>query len=164
MTVEDEIIKEAGRKFLPPFYDWRFFKAQLWQESRLNALAHSPAGARGVAQIMPKTWNEWSIKAGHEHSDPYDFKASVETGACYLNWIYGQWAMPRQEIDRIALAMASYNAGLGNILTAQRLADNAADYKTIISKLNKVTGDRNSAETLGYAYNIFNKYNEYVLK
>ncbi len=161
---QDEIIKCAVRKFLPQGFDWRLFKAVIWQESRFNPLAKSPAGARGAAQIMPSTWGKWSIKAGHEHSDPYDFKASVETGACYLSWIYSQWAMPRQEIDRIALAMASYNAGLGNILTAQRLADNAADYKTIISKLNKVTGDRNSAETLGYAYNIFNKYNEYVLK
>lgn len=163
MINKDEIIKEAARKFLPPFFDWRLLKAMIWQESRFDALAKSPKGARGAAQIMPKTWKEWSKKSGHEHSDPYDFEASVETGACYLNWLYSQWTAERPEADRVALAFASYNAGLGNILNAQRLAGGANGYKSIALQIVKVTGKRNAYETVNYSYNIANKYIEYVL-
>lgn len=163
MIDKDEIIRLAARKFLPAHFDWRILKALVWQESRLNAIAVSPVGARGAAQIMPKTWDKWSKKAGHDGADPYDFKASVETGACYLNWLYGQWTAERPEADRIALALASYNAGLGHILHAQRLAGGVNDYKSIANRIKDVTGQRNAYETVNYSYKIFNKFTEYVL-
>src|SRR5690606_20537269 len=55
----NELIRLAAQKYLPG-YDWRLYKAQLWQESKLNPYATSPAGAKGIAQFMPATWAEWS--------------------------------------------------------------------------------------------------------
>lgn len=161
---QDETIKEAVRKFLPPNYDWRLFKAQLWQESRLNPLARSPAGARGAAQIMPNTWNYIAPKCGHEDSDPYDFTASVEVGAFYLNRMLNKWTAPRPEGDKLALALASYNAGFGNMLRAQRVADGSNNYCDIAQGLPTITGPRNAYETVNYVQIIVNKYWEYILK
>jgi len=47
-NIYDEIIIAAVKKWLPEDYDWRLFKAQLFQESSLNQFAVSPAGAVGL--------------------------------------------------------------------------------------------------------------------
>lgn len=73
-------------------------EALVWQESRWNPAATSPAGARGLAQLMPGT----SRLLGVDWRDPY---ANLEGGARYL----------RQQLDRfdgnVEKALAAYNAG-----------------------------------------------------
>src|SRR5690606_816989 len=58
-------------------------EALVWQESRWRARAVSPAGARGLAQLMPGTARELGV-------DPDDPFANLEGGARYL----------RQQLDR----------------------------------------------------------------
>jgi membrane-bound lytic murein transglycosylase MltF len=144
----DDLIQAATEKWLPG-YDWRLLKAQYIQESQLKPFAVSPAGALGLAQFLASTWAEWSPRAGYEGRDRTDPEASIFTGACYMAHLKRQWASPRPEIDRICLAMASYNAGLGNLLKAQKAANGALAYKDIVSALPSVTGAK-SAETLNY--------------
>lgn len=157
---DDLIFNSAATNGLP--YDWRLWKAQIRQESNFNRMAMSPAGALGLAQFMPKTWTEWRVKAGYPDADPTDPEASVNTGAAYMKSLWAQWKSPRPEIDRICLAMASYNAGLGSILKAQKLANGANDYKTIIAQLRNVTGDKNAFETSTYVKRILGYYNDEV--
>jgi len=157
---DDLIFKSATHKALP--YDWRLWKAQVRQESQFNPLVCSPVGALGLAQFMPKTWTEWSKKAGYEGCDPTDPEASVMSGALYMRYLWGEWSSPRPEMDRICLAMASYNAGLGSILKAQKLADMAKNYKDIIAKLHEVTGNKNAHETITYVKRILGYYAEEI--
>lgn len=147
-TEYDTLIKAAVAKHLPG-YDWRLLKAQYYQESRLDPMAVSPAGAVGIAQFMPATWGEWSVKAGYANSDRTDAEASIMTGAAYMAHLISSWHSPRPDIDRNCLAMASYNAGFGNLLKAQKAAGNPNLYADIIKSLPKVTGDH-SKETITY--------------
>ena len=57
ITKYDALIKAAQSTYLNGV-DWRLFKAQLAQESALNPIAVSYVGAQGIAQFMPRTWQE----------------------------------------------------------------------------------------------------------
>ena len=148
----DELIKLASTKYLAA-YDWRLYKAQLFQESNMNPYAVSPAGAKGIAQFMPKTWIEWRIKSGYPTHDETHPEAAIFTGACYMAHLVGQWKSPRPSIDRYLLAAASYNAGLGNIVKAQKAANMANGYRQIMAKLPTIT-EAHSAETITYCKRI----------
>jgi membrane-bound lytic murein transglycosylase F len=145
----DSLIAKSAER-LP--YDHRIYKAQIFQESSFNPRAVSPAGAQGLAQVMPGTWEQYG--AG---DNPFDPQASLETGAIYMLYLYRQWSWPRPEMDRICLAMASYNGGLGNILAAQKLAGGATGYADIIARLPEVTGTH-SEETINYVRKILGYY------
>jgi soluble lytic murein transglycosylase-like protein len=96
------LIQEAEmRHRLPP----RLLQALVWAESRFNPLAVSPAGAAGLAQLMPATARELGVTNRH---DP---QQSIDGGARYL----------RQMLDRfgsVHLALAAYNAGPGAVTKA----------------------------------------------
>jgi soluble lytic murein transglycosylase-like protein len=80
-------------------------EAVVWQESRWNARAVSPAGARGLAQLMPGTARMMGV-------DPDDPHANLEGGARYL----------RMQLDAfdgdLEKALAAYNAGPGRVIRA----------------------------------------------
>lgn len=138
----DAEIQQAATEHLPGV-DWRIIKAQFWQESRFNPRARSPVGAQGIAQIMPATWDRFGS------GDPYNAHDSILAGVKYMANLLGQWSAPRPEIDRICLALASYNAGLGHLLKAQKLSGNKSLYCEIIEHLPAVTG-KHSRETIEY--------------
>jgi soluble lytic murein transglycosylase-like protein len=79
--------------------------AVVWQESRWNVDAVSPAGARGLAQLMPATARMMGV-------DPDDPHANLEGGARYL----------RMQLDRfggdLEKALAAYNAGPARVVKA----------------------------------------------
>lgn len=92
-------VHELARRFdLSP----ALLEAVVWQESRWRADAVSPAGARGLAQLMPGT-------AAYLRVDPDDPHANLEGGARYL----------REQLDRfdgdLEKALAAYNAGPGRV-------------------------------------------------
>lgn len=80
-------------------------EALVWQESRWNAAAVSPKGARGLAQLMPDTARYLGV-------NPDDPLANLEGGARYL----------REQLDRfdgdLERALAAYNAGPGRVQRA----------------------------------------------
>lgn len=160
----DAAIEAAAKRYLPTV-PWRLYKAQLWQESRLDPAARSPAGAEGLAQFMPATWAEQSRALGLAALARTDADASVTLGAVYMARLRRQWAVERPWRDRHSLALASYNAGLGHILGAQRACHRLQRdwpegpaprlYVEIMVCLPSITGPRHSRETLAYAPGIF---------
>jgi hypothetical protein len=79
-----------------------FFARLIWQESRFDQWARSPAGARGVAQFMPPTAAEYGLR------DPFDPIESVAASARFLRQL-------RDQFGNLGLAAAAYNAGGGRI-------------------------------------------------
>ena len=64
------------------------------------------------------------------------------------------WSAPRPWQDRHKLALASYNAGFGNLLAAQRACGWPNLYEQIVACLPEITG-RYARETLDYAPRIW---------
>lgn len=75
-----------------------FLTRLIWQESRFDSHAISRAGARGIAQFMPKT-AEWVGL-----SDPFDAPDAIDKSAELLQTL-------RQQFGNLGLAAAAYNAG-----------------------------------------------------
>lgn len=101
-------------------YDWKFIAAIAHQESRFNANAKSRFGARGLMQIMPATGKSFGA-APHQLFNP---EINIKVGVSYLSWLNKFWS--KRLPDSVAIepfVLASYNAGPGHVLDAQRLAE-----------------------------------------
>lgn len=120
----DELFLRAGAHYR---IDSEFLKRQVWAESRGRHEVVSRAGARGLAQFMPATWEEWAPQGGC----PFDPGAAIDTQARYMRWL-----LYRFNADFLA-ATAAYNAGPGRV---RRLQDqHGADWERFLP-----------SETLGY--------------
>lgn len=142
--------------------DWRWGKAQLIAESNLNPNAESPVGALGLAQFMRDTWDldvcqhfGWDPDECFRTDEGY----AIPAFAWYMRRLWDAWKAPRPVLDRLRLTQASYNAGLGSVIRAQRLARATGsmpapnDYASIIAALPQVTGGH-AQETIGYVERI----------
>jgi len=144
-----------------PIVDWRLWKAQVQAESAFKAGAVSPVGAMGLSQIMPATFSEIGRKSGIE-GNPFDPEVNLMAGAFYMASQRQMFKAPRPDTERHNLAMAAYNAGAGNIIKAQRLAGNPADWQKVADKLPMVTG-RHAKETTDYVKKIRSFYRAYLI-
>jgi soluble lytic murein transglycosylase-like protein len=134
--------------------DWLLWKAQLFQESHLDPAAVSPVGARGIAQIMPGTWGDLSRRLNFPPAaSPHDAKIAIEAGAVYDSDLRRQWRHNRPPPEAHRLALASYNAGAGHILKAQKACGGALLWSGIAPCLPDITGVH-AGETLGYVARI----------
>ena len=153
----DREFQSATDVFLPVGTDWRLLKAQCWQESRLQPLAVSPVGAFGLCQFMPGTAGDVGKAIGESPDSFWLPEVSIRAAGYYMGRLHRSWYAERPAMDRFMLAAASYNAGLGNIVKAQRLCDGKNLYKEVSPCLPQVTG-RHSRETIGYVKNIIGKW------
>ncbi len=112
----DDYIKMYAEKIN---WDWRLLTAVVFQESRFNPQAGSWAGALGLMQMMPATAEKFNL------SNPTDPKESIRAGSEYLAYLQKKFAADStiNEENQIKFALASYNAGLGHVLDARRLAE-----------------------------------------
>jgi membrane-bound lytic murein transglycosylase F len=99
--------------------DWILVLALMKQESRFNYEAVSYRGAYGLMQLMPLTQIEIAEKIGvEEASTP---RNNIKAGIYHLKSLYAMFKSISRE-DRICLSLAAYNAGLGRVQDAQKIA------------------------------------------
>lgn len=144
----DDAIRSAAERWLPG-WDWRLYKAQLYQESMLDPDARSPVGASGIAQFMPATWREVAPAIGAGNRARTEPRPAIKAGAYYDAKLQRIWTAPRPKADRISLVLASYNAGAGNVLDAQRACGGPNQYACVIRCLPEITGEH-AQETRTY--------------
>lgn len=95
-------------------YDPALLAAQAHQESRFDPGAVSPAGARGLMQFMPATWRDWG-----RDKNPHDAAASLDAGIRYMQSLLQRYHGAEEPL---AMALAAYNWGMGNVDGAIRKA------------------------------------------
>jgi len=107
-----KFIKAAAKKH---GFDWHLIVAQIYQESHLDPLAKSSAGARGLMQLLPGTARSLGVNDIH---NPVE---NINAGVRYLKTLYDRYNSI-EGADRMLMALAAYNAGLGHVEDARRLA------------------------------------------
>jgi membrane-bound lytic murein transglycosylase F len=97
---------------------WQLLAAMAWKESRFDSSAVSSQGAMGIMQIMPRT----ATKLGLDSS--VTVGAHIDAAKRYVSRLDTMWmrAVPDRE-QRLRFVLASYNAGPGHVIDAQRLAE-----------------------------------------
>ena len=138
-------------EFYFPFDDWRWWKSQSMAESELDPFAKSPVGAQGLMQLMPATAADLGVR------NPYDPEANIQGGIKYDKWLTRYWRKIESADDLRDFLFASYNAGPGHILKANRKSG-GKKWETTAAFLPSVTG-KHAKETIGYVKRIHRYYN-----
>lgn len=114
----DRHFRKYSKRYFGPLFDWHWFKAQAIAESGLDENARSHVGAVGIMQIMPATFEEITDTNPHfaELQSP---RWNIAAGIYYDRLMYRKYPESAEQ-DRLFLALASYNAGYGRILNAQK--------------------------------------------
>jgi membrane-bound lytic murein transglycosylase MltF len=117
----DDTFRKASKRSFGPAFDWRLFKAQGMAESNLDPLARSWVGARGLMQLMPTTYRE--ITSENADLAMIDSpERNIQAGIAYDRRLWLGWEKDSVADDRRQFMLASYNAGRGTLLNAQRSA------------------------------------------
>ena len=158
ITTYDTHFSKYSKRYFGVGFDWRYFKAQAVAESSLGKDARSAAGAEGLMQIMPRTFQEIRQKNPAIEGRVDQPRWNIAAGIWYDRQNFIPWTAERPFAERLKFMFGSYNAGRGNILRAQRIALreglNATHWSAIEQGLPQVTG-RRSEETIVYVTRIF---------
>ena len=95
----DAYIADAAKRFAIPE---RWIRAVMRAESANDPRAVSSAGAMGLMQIMPRTWDELRVRYGLGE-DPFEPRDNILAGTAYLREMYDRFGAPG--------LLAAYNAG-----------------------------------------------------
>jgi len=155
-------------------WDWRLVAALMYQESKFDPNATSWAGAKGLMQLMPGTARQMGL-----HTGLYQPEQNIQAGTKYLQYLEQFWKEVPDFTQRIKFILASYNAGVGHIQDAARLAkkygysetewDGNVEYFILYKSNPRFYNDRvvkygyaRGSETFNYVRNIIKKYFYYT--
>ena len=169
----DPLMKRIGAE---SGHDWRFMSAIAYCESRFKEGLVSKQGAAGLMQVMPVVARHFKVPVSHI----YNTETNVRLACRLLSEFEKMLRIPEStpEYDRLSILLASYNAGLGHVQDARRLAKadgqnpnswavvsnylklkaNPAYYTRSEVKAGRFSGSR---ETLGFVELAMSKYTQY---
>ena len=169
----DPIMRRVGEE---EGQDWRLMSAIAYSESRFIEDLKSSQGAMGIMQIRPVVARHFNVPV--DAID--DTETNIRLAGMLLAEIDSMLRIPSSTPteDRLSIILASYNAGIGHVLDARRLArseganpnswsdvsrylelkSNPDYYELDIVKSGKFTG---SKQTNGYVREVMRKYNQY---
>lgn len=96
--------------------DWRLLAALAYQESQWDPLATSPTGVRGMMMLTEETADRMKI------NNRLDAQESIRAGAKYLSLLMDNLPPDIRQPDRLWLALAAYNLGMGHLNGARHFA------------------------------------------
>ena len=97
--------------------DWRLLAAIAYQESHWDPEARSPTGVRGMMMITQVTARELGV------TDLLDPRQSLRGGARFLKDLQRRLPPDIENPDRLWMALAAYNIGMGHLEDARILAE-----------------------------------------
>ncbi len=97
--------------------DWLFIAAMSYQESHWNANAKSYTGVRGLMMLTRNTAKALGVK---DRTDP---QQSIYGGAKYFTQRLERLPDSIKNPDRLWMALAAYNVGLGHLEDARKLTE-----------------------------------------
>ena len=156
-TAVVELFKKYGAQY---HVDYLLMAAQGYQESTLDQSVKSPVGAIGVMQIMPATGND--LKVG----DITEIEANIHAGVKYMRFMMDQYYKddPMDDVNKMLMTFASYNAGPGRIKQLRREAEQQGLNPNVwIGNVERVASARIGRETVTYVGNIYKYYVAYTL-
>lgn len=107
--------------------DARLARALAWMESGFQEDVVSSAGAIGVMQLLPETW-EWVDTVLLGTSTPRTYDGNVRAGVRYLRWQLDQFG------GDVRLALAGYYQG-ARAVRERGLFDDTKQYVSVIQQL-----------------------------
>jgi soluble lytic murein transglycosylase-like protein len=119
----DALLREMARKHGVPF---QLLRAVAAVESGFRKDAVSPAGARGLMQLMPATARDLGV-------DPDKPRENVEGGARYLAFLL-------KHFGEVPLALAAYNAGPGRVKRAGNVVPEIPETKRYVQSVMSLAG------------------------
>ena len=140
--------------------DWLLLAAQGYQESGLNQLRKSNAGAIGIMQVLPSTAAGSPIFIRNIDN----VENNIHAGVKYMRYIIDDF-FDDPEIDtlnRHLLALASYNAGPARIARLRKIArDKGLDPNPWFDNVEIIAAQYIGRETVQYVGNIYKFYASY---
>lgn len=96
--------------------DWRLLAALAYQESQWDPLATSPTGVRGMMMLTADTADHLGV------TNRLDARMSIRAGSRYLGELQDALPASIKAPDRLWLALAAYNLGMGHLNGARSIA------------------------------------------
>jgi membrane-bound lytic murein transglycosylase F len=109
-----ELFREAARQ---TEFDWKLLASLGYQESHWDPEATSPTGVRGLMMLTLPTAGDLGVQ------DRLDPAQSIEGGARYLRELKNRLPESITGEDRLYMAMAAYNVGLGHLYDARDITE-----------------------------------------
>ena len=153
----EEIFKKYGKQYN---VDYLLMAAQGYQESTLDQNVKSPVGAIGVMQVMPPTGRELNV------GNIAEIDANIHAGVKYMRFMIDRYYAnePMDELNKVLMTFASYNAGPGRIRQLRKEAQaKGLDPNVWFGNVERVASERIGRETVTYVSNIFKYYLTYRL-
>ena len=143
--------------------DYLLLMAQGYQESQLRQELHSPRGAVGVMQLLPRTADAPPISI---HDVSTNAGNNIRAGAKYLRYLETTYFADSAftPFNRQVFALAAYNAGPGRIAGLRRMArEEGLDPYVWFGNVEVLAGQEIGTETTTYVRNILKYYVTYQL-
>ncbi|MFG6178554.1 membrane-bound lytic murein transglycosylase MltF [Halomonas sp. THAF12] len=110
----DSLFRAAARA---SGFDWKLLAAVGYQESHWRPDATSPTGVRGMMMLTNATAADLAV------DNRLDPAQSIDGGARYLRELKERLPESITGEDRLFMALAAYNVGLGHLYDARRIAE-----------------------------------------
>lgn len=169
----DELFRKHAKNI---GWDWQLLASIGYQESRFNPNVVSWAGAEGLMGIMPNTAKALGVTP-HELKDP---DTGIRTGVDCLRRFRQGFSKIEDPVEKMKFTLAAYNAGIGHIYDAQRLAEKYGKNPNLWSDVSEFIRLKNDpvyyndpvckhgylrgSETFNYVLEVMDRYTYYKSK